>query len=110
MAQQYIDAGADLVIGSHPHVLQGITYYKDKPVVYSLGNFIFNRDIPKTAAVKVTIDDDQEPVVRLIAATAANARTIACDGAEKTSIYDYLEEISTGISIDDDGILSPQAE
>lgn len=110
MAQQYIDAGADLVIGSHPHVLQGITYYKDKPVFYSLGNFIFNRDIPKTAAVKVTIDDDQEPVVRLIAATAANARTIACDGAEKTAIYDYLVEISTGISIDDDGILSPQAE
>ena len=110
MAQQYIDAGADLVIGSHPHVLQGITYYKDKPVFYSLGNFIFNRDIPKTAAVKVTIDDDQEPVVRLIAATAANARTIACDGAEKTSIYNYLEEISTGISIDDDGILSPQEE
>lgn len=110
MAKQYIDAGADLVIGSHPHVLQGISYYKEKPVFYSLGNFIFNRDIPKTAAVKVTIDSEQEPVIQLIAATASNARTVACDGAEKTAIYDYLEEISTGISIDDDGILSPKAE
>ena len=106
MAKQYIDAGADLVIGSHPHVLQGISYYNEKPVFYSLGNFIFNRDIPKTAAVKVTIDDDSEPVIQLIAATASNARTVACESTEKTDIYDYLEQISDGISIDADGILS----
>lgn len=110
MAEQYIDAGADLVIGSHPHVLQGIAYYKDKPVFYSLGNFIFNQEIPKTAAVKVTIDGETEPVIQLIAATASNARTIACDGSQKTAIYDYLKDISTGICIDDDGVLSPLDE
>lgn len=106
MAKQYIDAGADLVIGSHPHVLQGISYYKDKPVFYSLGNFIFNREIPKTAAVKVTIDGENEPTIRLIAGTASNARTIACEGTQKSDIYDYLESISTGISIDEDGVLT----
>ena len=110
MAKQYIDAGADLVIGSHPHVLQGITYYKDKPVFYSLGNFIFNRDIPKTAAVKVTIDGEKEPVIQLIAGTASNARTVACEGSQRTDIFDYLESISTGISLDEDGILSQTAE
>ena len=36
-----IDAGADLVIGTHPHVYQGIEKYKDKYIVYSLGNFCF---------------------------------------------------------------------
>lgn len=36
-----IDAGADLVIGTHPHVLQGIEKYKGKYIVYSLGNFCF---------------------------------------------------------------------
>lgn len=36
-----IDAGADWVIGHHPHVLQGIEYYKGNPIVYSLGNFVF---------------------------------------------------------------------
>lgn len=41
LGRRYIDAGADLVIGSHPHVLQGIESYKDKWIVYSLGNFIF---------------------------------------------------------------------
>lgn len=36
-----IDAGADLVLGHHPHVLQGIEFYKNVPIVYSLGNFVF---------------------------------------------------------------------
>lgn len=36
-----IDCGADLVVGHHPHVLQGIQEYKDKYIVYSLGNFVF---------------------------------------------------------------------
>lgn len=106
MAKQYIDAGADLVIGSHPHVLQGISYYKNKPICYSLGNFIFNRDIPKTAAVKVTIDGKNEPEIRLLAATAGGARTVLCDDPEKTEIYDYIESISSGITISEDGVVS----
>lgn len=36
-----IDSGADIVIGSHPHCLQGMEIYKDKYIVYSLGNFVF---------------------------------------------------------------------
>lgn len=41
LAHLAIDQGADLVIGHHPHVLQGIEYYKGKSIVYSLGNFCF---------------------------------------------------------------------
>lgn len=40
-AHAFIEAGADLVIGSHPHVLQGIEAYNGKWIAYSLGNFIF---------------------------------------------------------------------
>ncbi len=36
-----IDAGASLVLGHHPHVLQGIETYRDRHIVYSLGNFVF---------------------------------------------------------------------
>ncbi len=36
-----VDAGADLVIGTHPHVLQGIETYKGRHILYSLGNFVF---------------------------------------------------------------------
>ena len=41
LAKQCIDAGVDLVVGSHPHVLQGIETYKGKQIVYSLSNFCF---------------------------------------------------------------------
>ncbi|ASA26187.1 capsule biosynthesis protein [Paenibacillus donghaensis] len=43
MAKQMIDSGADIIIGSHSHCLMGIEYYKNKPIYYSLGNFVFNR-------------------------------------------------------------------
>jgi len=39
--KRMVDAGADMVIGHHPHVPQGIQFYKDTPIVYSLGNFVF---------------------------------------------------------------------
>lgn len=41
LAHRAIDEGADLVIGHHPHVLQGIEMYKGKMIAYSLGNFCF---------------------------------------------------------------------
>lgn len=41
MAHDIIDAGASLILGHHPHVLQGIEKYKNGIIVYSLGNFIF---------------------------------------------------------------------
>jgi poly-gamma-glutamate capsule biosynthesis protein CapA/YwtB (metallophosphatase superfamily) len=49
LAHKYIDSGADLVIASHPHVLQGFEQYKGKWIAYSLGNFIFTtNDVPET--------------------------------------------------------------
>lgn len=41
LAHSAIDNGVDLVLGHHPHVLQGIEEYKGKNIVYSLGNFCF---------------------------------------------------------------------
>lgn len=43
IAHQTIDWGADMILGHHPHVLQGIELYKDKVIAYSLGNFIFDQ-------------------------------------------------------------------
>lgn len=39
--RSFVDAGADIVIGSHPHVLQGAEVYRGKLIAYSLGNFLF---------------------------------------------------------------------
>lgn len=43
LAKAFIDAGADAVIGHHPHVVQDIGLYKNMPIFYSLGNFIFDQ-------------------------------------------------------------------
>lgn len=42
LARAMIDAGADMVVGGHPHVTQGAEHYKGRPIVYSLGNFVFD--------------------------------------------------------------------
>ena len=42
LARRLIDEGASLVVGSHPHVTQGAEIYRGKPIVYSLGNFVFD--------------------------------------------------------------------
>ena len=44
--RNFIDCGADAVIASHPHVPQGWEIYKEKPIYYSLGNFVFEKDPP----------------------------------------------------------------
>ena len=46
IAHASVDAGADLVLGGHPHVLQAVEFHKGAPIVYSMGNLIFDFDIP----------------------------------------------------------------
>lgn len=48
-----VDAGADIIVGSHPHVLQPMEVYKGKPIIYSLGNFCFGGNVhpPRNTAV-----------------------------------------------------------
>lgn len=59
VAHALIDAGADVIIGGHSHVVQDIAFYKDKPVFYSLGNFVFdqywNADVQTGLGVKMDI-------------------------------------------------------
>lgn len=63
LAHQFIEAGADAVIGSHPHVVQKSEIYNGKKIYYSLGNFIFDQyfsaDTQKGLLVELTIKDDQ---------------------------------------------------
>lgn len=47
LAHKLIDEGADLIIGSHPHVIQDSEIYKNKLIVYSLGNFVFDQTFSK---------------------------------------------------------------
>ncbi len=58
LAHQMIDAGADLIVGSHPHVTQPLENYSGHWIAYSLGNFIFDQESPAThrgLLLKVTV-------------------------------------------------------
>ncbi len=104
LAEQYIDAGADLVVGSHPHVLQGIEYYNGKPIVYSLGNFMFYNSIKQTALLQVTLNEKTEADIRLIPGKAVNARTQGLDSeADIAEFYRHMTEISFDIDFDSEG-------
>ena len=68
-AKQAIDAGADLVIGHHAHVLQGIEFYNGGVIVYGLGNFAFEIDgDPSTGILNVWLDKDGVRQLNLVPA------------------------------------------
>lgn len=79
LAQQIIDAGADLIIGHHPHVLQPIEKYKGKLIAYSLGNFVFDNPrliCCKTIILWVEIDKDKKISYKKIPCRIKNAQPV----------------------------------
>ena len=103
LAKQYIDAGADLVVGNHAHVPQGIEYYNGVPIVYCLGNYIFNPNMVDTYALKVVWDTGGNTQLQVIPVGTSNLLTSELTGEDKTAFYDYLESISFDVEIDEDG-------
>ena len=106
LGRQYIDAGADLVIGSHPHVLQGIEYYKGKPIVYSLGNFIFGSSIPKTALLAAEWDGETTRLSLIPGTSSAGYTRMLTDEKGKAEFYDYMTGLSFGAAVDENGRVS----
>lgn len=108
--KQYLDAGADAVIGAHSHCLQGMEYYDGKPVIYSLGNYWFNSKTLDTMLLQLHFSGDDtrtQLAVQVVPAVQAGCRTTyASEPAEQRRIYDFLESISVNVEISDEGILS----
>jgi poly-gamma-glutamate synthesis protein (capsule biosynthesis protein) len=66
LSHKCIDEGADMVIGSHTHVIQEIESYKGKPIFYSLGNFVFDQSNPATHSslmVEMDMVDNQANII-----------------------------------------------
>ena len=63
LAHLMVDAGADIVYGHHPHVIQNFETYHEKPIYYSLGNFIFDQNWSKATSnsemIKITVNKNQ---------------------------------------------------
>lgn len=66
-AHLFVDNGADLVIGTHPHVVQPVEIYKNKAIFYSLGNFVFDQffseDTKTGLAVGVSLSKDKQKFI-----------------------------------------------
>lgn len=106
MGHQFIDAGADIVVGGHPHVLQGIEYYNGKPILYSLGDFWFNYETKETGAVEIQITPEGLKSMKFLPCMQDDfTTTLKTDSAESRRIYDFLQKLSFGITIDDDGYI-----
>lgn len=106
LARGYIDAGADLVVGCHPHVLQGFEYYKGVPIIYSLGNYLFDNRTGQTVLLEAGFSDENPPTVSLVPCQRS-------DGVLKTlqdpaALYQKLTELSFDVSVDADGVLRPE--
>ena len=79
LARKAVDAGADLVIGHHPHVLQPVGTYNGAPIAYSLGNFVFSSRSPltrKSAILVFSLDKDGARLVRRAPVRIVNCRPV----------------------------------
>ena len=103
IAHGYIDAGADLVIGSHAHNLQGIEIYKGAPIYYNLGNFLFGTYQVDTMVVNVEINEDNSIATRITPCVAKQYLVTEAQGDKAKEIFDFIESISVNIDIDEYG-------
>jgi len=107
--KEYLDAGADAIIGGHSHCLQGMEFYDGKPIIYSLGNYWFNDRTLDTMLIELRFsgnDAEQNLEVKMIPAIQANATTKWVDESEQQRIFDFMESISINVEIDDTGIVT----
>lgn len=61
LAHELIDAGADIILGSHPHVVQPFEFYKGKPIFYSMGNFVFDQQFSAEVRRGLAVGFDVQP-------------------------------------------------
>lgn len=104
-ARQYIEAGADIVVGAHPHCLQGFAFEHGKHVAYSLGNFWFNMDTVETGFLSVRITAPGEYFVQFEPCIQHGGRTALMEDAEGAALLQYLRALSPGVRIYADGTL-----
>ena len=113
LAHLAVDQGADLVVGHHPHVLQGIEKYQGKNIVYSLGNFCFggnkNPSDKDTMIFQQTftvengelVEDDVTNTIPCSLSSESgynNYQPMVLEGSEKERVLQKIEEFSAALN------------
>ena len=86
----YIDSGADMVIGHHAHVLQGVEFYKGKLIAYNLGNFIFNSLSVDTGILKWELSNNGESKFYFYPGLQSDCYTRDVVGVDAINLYDKM--------------------
>lgn len=110
LAHAFIDAGADLVIGGHPHVMQGLEQYKGKWIAYSTGNFIFTKSKdPKTwetAVFAASCTRSGDCKLKLIPYLTELGQPVPMSPQDGSQLLKEIQSFSPGVRISEDGEVS----
>lgn len=101
----FSEAGADLIIGDHPHVLQKIEYVGTTPVFYSLGNFWFNSKNLDTGIAEAVVGENGIETLRFIPCLQKDSTVILAEDSDKNRIMDAMRLCSPAVTIDADGYI-----
>ncbi len=96
LAHLWVDAGADIVIGSHPHVVEDAEIYRNRPIFYSLGNLIFDQtfsaDTQEGLLIGGMISDSGINLV-LLPVISHNYKPQLMTGEDKTAVIDNFRQM-----------------
>jgi poly-gamma-glutamate capsule biosynthesis protein CapA/YwtB (metallophosphatase superfamily) len=98
LARFSIDHGADVIVGHHPHVLQGAEIYKGRPIAYSLGNFIFggnSRSTYDTAVLKVALNPNRQMKVEFLPVEVQEFQPSVAEGDRGGEILQQIADRSS---------------
>ncbi|MBR3161509.1 MAG: CapA family protein [Bacilli bacterium] len=106
-SKDYINAGADIIVGSHAHVLQGFEFYNNKFISYNLGDFIFNNETKDTGILQISLNNDGNFVYSFVPCLESNEYTKLLTGDKKDNLFEKMKGWSRGdINISNNGIIS----
>ena len=105
-AQKLVQSGADLVIGDHPHCLQGMEIIEGVPVFYSVGNFLFNSKTLDTCLIKATVCEGKLSSLQFVPVLQKDCRAELLTGSEKTRVIEYMKSLSPGVELDGEGYIT----
>lgn len=105
LAHRVIDAGADLILGHHPHVIQGLEVYRDKLIAYSLGDFVFDhykRATGEAFVLQVTMDRSGPPSATIVPVYLSDPYGIPAPVTGKAAdvILDRLTRLSAAFGVE----------
>ena len=107
LAHGFIDAGADLIVGGHPHVLQGLEQYKGKWIAYSTGNFIFTKSTNaktwETAVFEARCTKQSVCSMKLIPYDAELGQPVPMIPEDGANLLKEIGRLSPGLTVDSSG-------